>query len=132
MSRSQREVFGETLAELAATDPRVVVLDGDLATSTRADIVAEQAPDAFVQVGIAEQNMVGMAVGMATCRLRPVALLVRRLPHPPRGRPGADAGLADPPPGAGRRRPTPGCSTAAPARPTRTSRISRSCGRCRT
>ncbi|SEC62899.1 transketolase subunit B [Nocardioides exalbidus] len=66
MSRSQREVFGETLAELAAADPRVVVLDGDLATSTRADIVAEQAPDAFVQVGIAEQNMVGMAVGMAT------------------------------------------------------------------
>lgn len=66
MSRSQREVFGETLAELAATDPRVVVLDGDLATSTRADIVAEQAPEAFVQVGIAEQNLVGMAVGMAT------------------------------------------------------------------
>jgi transketolase len=66
MSRSQRQVFGETLAELAATDPRVIVLDGDLATSTRADIVAEQAPDAFVQVGIAEQNLVGMAVGMAT------------------------------------------------------------------
>lgn len=71
MTRSQREVFGETLAELAATDSRVVVLDGDLATSTRVDIVAERAPESFVQVGIAEQNLVGMAVGMSTIGYRP-------------------------------------------------------------
>jgi transketolase len=69
--KAQRQVWGETLAELALTDPRVVVLDGDLATSTRADIVAEKAPDAFIQIGIAEQNMVGMAFGMSTLGYRP-------------------------------------------------------------
>ncbi|NQX16875.1 transketolase family protein [Rathayibacter sp. VKM Ac-2857] len=69
--KAQRQVWGETLAELALTDSRVVVLDGDLATSTRADIVAEKAPDAFIQIGIAEQNMVGMAFGMSTLGYRP-------------------------------------------------------------
>jgi transketolase len=69
--KAQRQVWGETLAELALIDPRVVVLDGDLATSTRADIVADKAPDAFIQIGIAEQNMVGMAFGMSTLGYRP-------------------------------------------------------------
>lgn len=69
--RAQRVVWGETLAELAAADERVVVLDGDLATSTRADIVADRVPDAFIQVGIAEQNMVGMAFGLSTLGYRP-------------------------------------------------------------
>ena len=69
--KAQRVVWGETLAELAASDPRVVVLDGDLATSTRADIVADKAPDSFIEVGIAEQNMVGMAVGLSTLGYRP-------------------------------------------------------------
>lgn len=69
--KAQRVVWGETLAELAATDPRVVVLDGDLATSTRADIVADRQPDSFIEVGIAEQTLVGMAVGMSTLGYRP-------------------------------------------------------------
>ncbi|GAA4771724.1 transketolase family protein [Microbacterium gilvum] len=69
--RAQRVVWGETIADLAAEDARVVVLDGDLATSTRADIVAERTPDAFIQVGIAEQNMVGMAFGLSTLGYRP-------------------------------------------------------------
>jgi transketolase len=69
--KAQRVVWGETLAELSLSDPRVVVLDGDLATSTRSDIVAERNPEAFVQVGIAEQNMVGMAAGMTTLGYRP-------------------------------------------------------------
>jgi transketolase len=69
--KAQRVVWGETLAELAGTDPRVVVLDGDLATSTRADIVADRAPGSFIEVGIAEQNMVGMAVGLTTLGYRP-------------------------------------------------------------
>lgn len=69
--KAQRVVWGETLAELAASDDRVVVLDGDLATSTRSDLVATAVPDAFVQVGIAEQNMVGMAVGLSTLGYRP-------------------------------------------------------------
>lgn len=69
--KAQRVAWGETLAGLSRTDPRIVVLDGDLATSTRADIVAEANPDAFVQIGIAEQNLVGMAAGMTTLGYRP-------------------------------------------------------------
>jgi transketolase len=69
--KAQRVVWGETLARLAAEDDRVVVLDGDLATSTRADIVADEQPDAFIEVGIAEQNLVGMAFGMTTLGYRP-------------------------------------------------------------
>lgn len=69
--KAQRQVWGETLAELARADKRVVVLDGDLATSTRADIVADQVPEAFIQIGIAEQNMVGMAFGLSTLGYRP-------------------------------------------------------------
>lgn len=69
--KAQRQVWGETLAQLAQEDPRVVVLDGDLANSTRADIVADEAPDAFIEVGIAEQNMVGMAFGLSTLGYRP-------------------------------------------------------------
>jgi len=69
--KAQRHVWGETLAELAGTDQRLVVLDGDLATSTRADIVADAHPDSFIQVGIAEQNMVGMAFGLSTLGYRP-------------------------------------------------------------
>ena len=69
--KAQRQVWGETLAELAGTDQRLIVLDGDLATSTRADIVADAHPDSFIQVGIAEQNMVGMAFGLSTLGYRP-------------------------------------------------------------
>ncbi|MGC5224984.1 transketolase family protein [Micromonospora sp. DT81.3] len=69
--KAQRVVWGETLAKLAATDPTLVVLDGDLATSTRADIVADAQPDAFIEIGIAEQNMVGMAFGLSTLGYRP-------------------------------------------------------------
>jgi transketolase len=64
--KGMREVWGETLAALAETDQRLVVLDGDLANSTKADIVATAHPDRFLQMGIAEQNLVGTAVGLAT------------------------------------------------------------------
>lgn len=66
MTRPLREVWAETLIELADDDPDILVLDGDLATSTRADRFAVAHPDRFLQMGIAEQNMVGVAVGLAT------------------------------------------------------------------
>jgi transketolase len=66
MTKSQRVAFGETLVELIDENPMVVVLDGDLANSTRADIVAANRPDHFLEMGIAEQNMIGVAAGMAT------------------------------------------------------------------
>src|SRR5713101_2003521 len=66
-----REVFGNTLVELAADYPNLVVLDGDLANSTRADIFANAVPDRFLEMGIAEQNMVGVAAGLAAVGLIP-------------------------------------------------------------
>ena len=68
---AQRDAFGETLLELIAADERVYVLDGDLANSTKADLVALDRPDRFLQMGIAEQNMMGVAAGMASCGLVP-------------------------------------------------------------
>lgn len=66
LGKAQRVVFGEMLAELGAVDPRIVILDGDLGNSTRADIFEKAFPDRFFQMGIAEQNMLGVAAGMAT------------------------------------------------------------------
>ena len=57
--------------ELIDRDPRTYVLDGDLANSTKADIVARERPDHFLEMGIAEQNMMGVAAGMAACGLIP-------------------------------------------------------------
>jgi transketolase len=64
-TKSQRMMFGETLVELIDGDSRVVVLDGDLANSTCADMVAGRHPGHFLEMGIAEQNMVGVAAGLA-------------------------------------------------------------------
>jgi transketolase len=61
-----REAWADALSELAVDDPDVLVLDGDLATSTRADRFAATHPERFLEMGIAEQNMVGVAVGLAT------------------------------------------------------------------
>lgn len=67
----QRVVWAETLVRLIPEDPRILVLDGDLANSTRADIVAAACPDRFLELGIAEQNLVGVAAGLATMGFRP-------------------------------------------------------------
>jgi transketolase len=66
MGRAMREVFGQTVTELAAHDPRIVMLDADTGSSTKADIFAKAYPDRFLQMGIAEQNMLGVAAGLAT------------------------------------------------------------------
>jgi transketolase len=71
MGRAMREVFGETVTALADTDPRVVMLDGDLGTSTRAEIFQRAHPERFLQMGIAEQNMLGVAAGLASAGMLP-------------------------------------------------------------
>lgn len=71
MGRPMREVFGETVAELANDDPRIVMLDGDLGSSTKADIFEHAHRGRFLQMGIAEQNMIGVAAGLATMGLMP-------------------------------------------------------------
>jgi len=63
---AQRQVFGETLVELGGVYPDLLVLDGDLANSTLSDRFAQAYPDRFLAMGIAEQNMAGVAAGLAT------------------------------------------------------------------
>src|SRR5215203_2385732 len=61
-----RDAWGQAMADLANEYPELVVLDGDLANSTKADIFAAAYPDRFIETGIAEQNMIGVAAGLAT------------------------------------------------------------------
>ncbi|MGH9325563.1 MAG: transketolase [Terriglobia bacterium] len=60
-----RRGFGDGLAALAKVDPRIVVLDGDVKNSTYTEEFEKIAPDRFFQGYIAEQNIVGMAMGLA-------------------------------------------------------------------
>jgi transketolase len=69
--QAQRDVFGQHLADLAKSDSSILMLDGDLANSTKADLFAAQVPGQFLQMGIAEQNMVSVAAGLASCGFKP-------------------------------------------------------------
>ena len=64
--KAMRDVWGEKLVELGTSDPRTVVLDGDLGNSTKVDKFAKAHPERFFQMGIAEQNLVGAAAGLAS------------------------------------------------------------------
>jgi transketolase len=66
MTTPLRDVWAATLIDVATTDSDVLVLDADLGTSTRADRFADAHPTQFLQMGIAEQGMVGTAVGLAS------------------------------------------------------------------
>lgn len=63
---AMRDAWGQGLTDLAGTYAQLVVLDGDLANSTKADIFAKAYPNRFFEMGIAEQNMLGVAAGLAT------------------------------------------------------------------
>ncbi|MBO4357767.1 MAG: transketolase family protein [Candidatus Methanomethylophilaceae archaeon] len=62
---AQRNYYGKALADLAKENPNVVVMDADLAGSTKTSEFQKVCPDRFVEVGIAEQNMIGIASGLA-------------------------------------------------------------------
>lgn len=64
MKIAQRNYYGKALKELAS-DPRIVVMDADLAGSTKTAEFQKVCPERFVEVGIAEQNMIGIAAGLA-------------------------------------------------------------------
>jgi transketolase len=68
-----REIYGRTLAEMGKRDPRIVGLSADLAKTTALVYFAEAFPDRFFNVGIAEQNMMGIAAGLAKTGLIPFA-----------------------------------------------------------
>jgi len=62
---SPREAYGETLVKLGKENQDIVVLDADLSRSTMTHLFAREFPDRFFDCGIAEQNMVGIAAGLA-------------------------------------------------------------------
>lgn len=61
-----RQSYGEKLAELGRTNKDIVVLDADLSTATKTSIFAKEFPNRFFDIGIAEQDMLSTAAGMAT------------------------------------------------------------------
>lgn len=61
-----RQSYGEELAKLGEDNEKIVVLDADLSSATKTGIFAEKFPDRFINVGIAEQNLMGIAAGLST------------------------------------------------------------------
>ena len=72
MAEATRVAFGRALARIGA-DPRIVVLDADLASSTNTKPFADKYPERFFELGIAEGNMVGVAAGLALAGKIPFA-----------------------------------------------------------
>ncbi len=60
-----RDGYGKALLELGKINPNVVALDADLSDSTRSEYFAKQFPERFFSMGIAEQDMIGAAAGLA-------------------------------------------------------------------
>ena len=63
---SIRKAFGKTLAQLGSLNEKIVVMDADLACSTQTKMFEDKFPDRFFDSGIAEQDMVATAAGLAS------------------------------------------------------------------
>lgn len=70
---SLREAYGKTLLDLGKINPDIVVLDADLSKSTMTILFAKEYPERFFECGISEQNMIGLAAGLACCGKIPFA-----------------------------------------------------------
>ena len=73
MAKATREAYGEELAKLVKENPKIVVLDADLAGSTNSAVAGKEAPERFFDMGIAEANMVGVSAGLAASGYIPFA-----------------------------------------------------------
>ncbi|MHB1131730.1 MAG: transketolase family protein [Chloroflexota bacterium] len=71
--KSTRDGFGEALAEVARENPNVVALTADTYALSRLDLMGKEFPERVFEIGIAEQNLLGMAAGLASTGLEPVA-----------------------------------------------------------
>lgn len=69
-----REVFAATMSKLMASDERVVTIDSDLAKAVYTDRLRDMYPDRALDVGIAEQNMISIAAGLASYGFKPFAV----------------------------------------------------------
>jgi len=63
---AQRTAFGQALVDVGAEQPTMLVLDADVGPSTQTSLFGRAYPDRFIEVGIAEQNMIGIAAGLST------------------------------------------------------------------
>lgn len=72
MKKATRQAYGETLVRLK-DHPDLVVLDADLSAATKTDMFAHEAPEKFLNMGIAEGDMIGTAAGLALGGKRPFA-----------------------------------------------------------
>ena len=73
MGKATREAYGEELAKLVKENPKIVILDADLAGSTKSLEGGKVAPERFFDMGIAEANMIGVAAGFAASGYIPFA-----------------------------------------------------------
>ncbi len=67
MKEETRDRYGQALVEIARQDPRVIAMDCDLGRSTRSHRITEVDPERFIDMGIAEQDMISTAAGLACC-----------------------------------------------------------------
>ena len=71
--KATRQSYGEALLEMGKKNENIVVFDADLSTATKTNLFAKEFPNRFFDMGIAEQNMISTAAGMATCGKIPYA-----------------------------------------------------------
>ena len=71
--KATRQSYGEALKELGKENENIVVLDADLSGATKTNMFAKEFPDRFLDMGIAEQDMMSTAAGLATCDKIPYA-----------------------------------------------------------
>ena len=71
--KATRPAYGEILAEIGEKYSDIIVLDADLATATKTGIFAKKFPERFLDMGIAENNMMSTAAGIATTGKVPFA-----------------------------------------------------------
>ncbi len=71
--KATRQSYGEALLELGKENPNIVVLDSDLAGATKTELFKKAFPERFFDMGIAEQDMISTAAGLATCGKIPYA-----------------------------------------------------------
>ena len=71
--KATRQSYGEALLELGKKNKDIVVLDADLSGATKTELFAKEFPDRFLDMGIAESNMMSTSAGLASCGKIPYA-----------------------------------------------------------
>ena len=65
MGKAIRAAYGEAVTKIGATNDKIIVLDADLSGATQTKLFKKEFPDRFYNVGIAEENLMGVAAGLA-------------------------------------------------------------------